>query len=196
MAQNSKANQLPDINTAIASLNSALLGVIESYKKELHKIRTGRASTGLVEGVLVDYYGSKVALSHLAQITAPESTMILVQPHDSNAVIAIEKAIANSGLGLSASRDSGVVRVSVPPLTEDRRKDIVRHLGKLTEDFRVQVRNCRRDTNEVIKELEKAGILAKDDAKKQLDKVQKSTDEHIKQIEALLALKEKDLMSL
>lgn len=169
---------------------------VEAFRRDLQKVRTGRATTGLIENVQIEYYGSRMALSHLAQITAPEPHTLVVQPYDTGALSAIEKGIQAANLGLNPSKEANVLRVSVPPLTEDRRKEICKHLHKLAEDFRVSIRTHRRETNDALKSLEKGGALSKDDAKRMLDKVQKQTDEQISKIDSLLSTKEKEVMAV
>lgn len=186
----------PTAEEIVTRLLESAKAAVEAFKRDLHKVRTGRASTGLIEGVLVDFYGSKMALSHLAQLTTPENHLIVIQPYDVGAISAIEKAIQSSGLGLNPSKEGNLLRVSLPPLTQERRKDIVKHLHKLAEDFRVSIRNYRRDANETIKAMEKEGELSKDDAKRVLEKIQKHTDEQVSSLDALLQAKEKEVMSV
>ena len=169
---------------------------IAAFKRDLQKVRTGRASSGLVESVMVDYYGSKTALLHLGQITTPDTSTISIQVFDAGAVSAVEKAIQNSGLGFNPSVEGNIVRIRVPALTEERRKEIVQHLNKMGEDSRVSIRNHRRDANDEAKTAEKAGELTQDDSKKVQDKVQKQTDSFIKEIEGLLQQKEAECMEV
>ena len=169
---------------------------LNALKRELQKVRTGRASSGLLEGVHADYYGTKTLISHLGQISTPEARLILIQVYDAKAVPAVEKAIQTAGLGFNPSRDGNTIRVVVPQLTEETRKDIVRHLHKMVEDIRVSVRNHRRDANEVLKRLEKDGIVTKDDAKRTSDKIQKHTDSSMAEIEKLLSAKEAECMEV
>ncbi|MCB0359396.1 MAG: ribosome recycling factor [Bdellovibrionales bacterium] len=169
---------------------------VSAFRRELKKVRTGRASTGLLEGITVDYYGSKTPLNALAQISTPEARLILLQVYDSNAIEPIEKAIISSGLGLNPSRDGNVVRISVPALTEETRKDITRHLHKMAEDIRVSIRNHRRDANESLKKLEKEGDLSKDDSKRAQEAVQKQTDQFISKVDELLSAKEAEILEV
>ena len=171
-------------------------GAIASFKRELQKLRTGRASASLLEGIHVDYYGSKTALSHLGQITAPEARTILIQVYDANAVSVIDKAIRAADLGFNPSREGNTLRIVVPALTEQTRKEIVKHLHKMAEEIRVSIRNHRREANEHIKKLEKDSELTKDDAKKDMDKVQKLTDHYNGEVDKLLAAKEKECMEV
>lgn len=169
---------------------------IAAFKRELQKVRTGRASGSVLEGVMVEYYGSKTALSHLGQITTPEPRMIVVQVYDAGAAVAVEKAIHSSGLGFNPSREGNTIRIVVPPLTEETRRDIVKHLHKMAEDYRVSIRNHRRDANDVIKKLEKEGTVAKDEAQKVMEKVQKQTDSAIAELDKVLAQKEAECLEV
>jgi ribosome recycling factor len=168
-------------------------GTVVTFKKELQKVRSGRASTGLVETVMVDYYGAKTQLSHLAQLSTPEARLILVQVHDSAAVPAVEKALKSSGLGLNPQREGNSLRVNIPVLTEETRREIIRHLHKIAEDMRVSVRNHRREANDAVRDGEKNGTVPKDEAKKALDRVQKQTDTAIQEIDKLLQAKEAEV---
>lgn len=169
---------------------------VAAFKRDLLKIRTGRASGSLLEGVQVDYYGSKTPLVHLGQISTPEPRLIVVQVYDAGAAAAVEKAIQTSGLGFNPAREGNTIRVVVPPLTEESRKEIVKRLHKLAEDIKVSVRNHRRDANESVKKLEKDGIVAKDDSAKVLDKVQKRTDAAVQEVDKLLQAKEAECMEV
>lgn len=166
---------------------------LAAFKRDLQKVRTGRASPGLLENIHVDYYGSKTQLTHLAQISAPEPRMIVVQVYDASAVSAVEKAIKSSDLGFNPMKEGNILRVSVPALTQEVRKEIIKHMGKVGEEMRVSVRNHRRDANEIVKKLEKEGSVAKDDAKKLTEKIQKQTDLTIAEIDKLLTVKESEI---
>lgn len=169
---------------------------VATFKRELQKVRSGRASAGLLEGVFVDYYGSRTPLQSLCQITTPEPRLIVLQVYDAKAVQAIEKAIIGANLGLNPARDGNIIRVSIPALTEETRKDIIRHLHKMAEDIRVSVRNHRRDANEQIKKLEKDHSITQDECKRAQEKIQKLTDDYVKQIDLVLAAKEKEVMEV
>ena len=171
-------------------------GAVTSFKRDLSKVRTGRASTGLVDAIQVEYYGSKAPLKQLAQISTPESRMILIQAYDAGAIPGIEKAIQNSGLGLNPSRDGNLVRVSIPPLNEQTRKEIVKQLNKIAEEVRVSIRNHRRDANEALKKLEKDDGLPKDDGKKAADRIQKQTDSFIDEVDKLFKAKEAEVLEV
>ncbi|MBP9837482.1 MAG: ribosome recycling factor [Proteobacteria bacterium] len=180
----------------IRNYDNECKAAINSFKKELQKFRTGRASGSLLEGLQVDYYGSKTALTHLGQITVPEPRVIMIQVYDSQAVSSVEKAIQTAGLGLNPSRDGNLIRVNVPPLTEETRKDLVKRLHKLAEDIKVSVRNHRRDANEEVKKLEKASTITKDETAKTMEKIQKQTDLSIAEVDKLLSVKEAECMEI
>lgn len=169
---------------------------ISAFKRELQKVRTGRASASLLEGVMVDYYGSKTALSHLGQITAPEARLILVQVYDSGAVSSVEKAIQSAGLGFNPSREGNTIRIMVPPLTEESRKELVRVLHKMAEDIRVSIRNHRRDALDKVKKLEKDSALTKDESKKAQDRIQKLVDTYTDEVDKMLKAKEAECMEV
>ncbi len=181
---------------AISNFENECKGAIAAFKRDLQKVRTGRASGSLLEGIHVDYYGSKTALTHLGQVTTPEPRMILVQVYDANAAPAVEKAIQGAGLGFNPSREGNTIRIVVPPLTEESRKEIVKRLHKLAEDIKVSIRNHRREANDALKKFEKDGIVAKDDAAKSIDKVQKQTDASTAEVDKLLEAKEAECMEV
>ncbi|MBL7662907.1 ribosome recycling factor [bacterium] len=167
---------------------------IEAFKRDLQKVKTGRANPSILEGITVDYYGSRTPLQSLGQISAPEPRLITVQIYDASAGQAVEKAINIAGLGFNAVREGNVIRIVVPPLTEETRRDLVKHLHKMAEEIRVSIRNHRRDANDAIKKLEKDSSLTKDDSKRGQDRVQKLTDMHIAEVDKLLAIKEKEIL--
>jgi ribosome recycling factor len=163
---------------------------------EFGSVRTGRASSGLIEKVQVDYYGTKTPLNQLATITVPEPQMVVLQPWDKGSIPAIEKAILQSDLGLSPTDDGNLIRVPFPPLSEERRKDLVKVVKKMAEEGRIAVRNVRRDANEALKSGEREHEISEDDSKRAHDQVQKITDKHIAEIDALLQAKEKEIMEV
>lgn len=167
---------------------------ISALKNELKRVRTGRASLSILDGIRVDYYGTLSPLNQIASLSVPESRLITVQPWDVSIIKDIEKAILKSDLGLTPSGDGKIIRISIPPLTEDRRKKLVKVVHKMCEDYKVAVRNIRRDSNELIKGLKKDGEIAEDDAFKAQDDVQKMTDEHIKLIDSIYKEKEKEIL--
>jgi ribosome recycling factor len=167
---------------------------ITSLKNEFKKIRTGRASLSILDGIRVEYYGTPTPLNQMASLSVPESRLISIQPWDVSVIKDIEKAILKSDLGLTPSNDGKVIRISIPPLTEDRRKELVKTLYKKSEEHRVAVRNIRRDSNELLKGLKKDGDISEDDAFKAQDQVQKITDKHIKLIDDVCKEKEKEIL--
>jgi len=177
----------------IKKLQEQCAASITAFKRDMQKVRTGRASSGLLENIQVDYYGSKTQLTHLAQISTPEARMIIVQVYDASAVASVEKAIKLSDLGFNPMKEGNTLRVSIPSLTQEVRKEIIKHLGKTGEEMRISVRNHRRDANEVLKKLEKDGGVTKDEAKKLVEKVQKQIDSTIAEIDKLLVAKEAEI---
>lgn len=169
---------------------------VENLKREFGKLRTGRASTALVESIKVDYYGTPTPLPQIASIAVPDSRTITIQPWDRNAFSIIDKAIQTSDLGLSAVNDGKLLRINIPPLTEERRKDLVKIAKKYTEETKVAVRNIRRDGNESLKKLEKDKEISQDDLKRGQDEMQKLTDNAIKLAEQVFAEKEKEIMDI
>lgn len=169
---------------------------LEALKKEFGAIRTGRASLGILDGITVDYYGTPTPLNQAANLSIPEPRLILIQPWETKMLGEIEKAILKSDIGLTPTNDGKLIRLFIPPLTEERRQQIVKHAKKLAEDARVAVRNVRRDVNEEIKKKLKDDHLSEDEAKKMQDEIQKATDSAIKKIDDLLAHKEKEVMTV
>ncbi len=169
---------------------------IDAMRKELAKMRTGRASTALIEGVLVDYYGARTPLNQLAALSAPEPRLLVIQPYDRGVMQAIEKAILQADLGLNPINDGKVIRVPIPELTEERRKELVRHAHKVAEGYRVSVRNHRRDANERLKKMQKDKQIPEDEARSTQDRVQKMTDEYIEKLDKVLKAKEDELMAV
>jgi ribosome recycling factor len=173
-----------------------MLKAVETIHQEFIKIRTGRASTALLDGVKVSYYGNMVPVSQTSTITIPEPRLIAIQPWDRNMIPEIEKAILKSDLGLTPSNDGTFVRLPIPKLSEERRKDLVRIVKKFAEDGRVAVRNIRRDVNEHLKKLEKGHEISEDELNQVLAETQKMTDKHIKDIDELLEKKEKEILEV
>jgi ribosome recycling factor len=171
---------------------------IETLKKEMATIRTGRAHASLLDTVHVDYYGSAMPLNQLATVTVPEASMLVIQPFDKSSIKAIETGILKSELGLNPANDGNVIRLPIPPLTEERRKELVKVLHRLGEEIKTAVRNVRRDSNEHLKRVEKdkQNPLSEDVAKKTLDQIQKATDDHIKEIDEILKHKEAEIMKV
>jgi len=169
---------------------------VQAARRDLAAIRTGRANPSLLERVEVDYYGTLLPINQLASISVPEPRLLVIQPWDKNAVKMIEKAILKSDLGLTPTTDGNVLRIQLPPLTEERRKELARLARKEAEDKRVAVRNVRRDVNDAIKKLEKDGQLSEDECRRAQSQVQELTDRYIKEIDDLLAAKEKEILEV
>lgn len=167
---------------------------VVALKNELKRIRTGRASASLLDGVRVDYYGTPTPLNQMASLSVPESRLIMIQPWDVSAIKGIEKAILKSDLGLTPSSDGKLVRIAIPPLTEERRKQLVKLLQKTCEDYKVAVRNIRRDANELIKGFKKDGDISEDEAFKAQDEVQTITNDYVKLIDETYKEKEKEIL--
>ncbi len=167
---------------------------IIALKNELKRVRTGRASVSLLDGIRVDYYGTLTPLSQMASISVPESRLITIQPWDVSVIKEIEKAILKSDLGLTPSSDGKIVRISIPPLTEQQRKELVKVVSKICEEYKVAVRGIRRDSNELLKGLKKDGDISEDELFKGQDQIQKITDEYIKVIDNIYKEKEKEIL--
>jgi ribosome recycling factor len=169
---------------------------VEDFRRAMAATRTGRASVHMLDSVSVDYYGSHMPLNQLAQVHAPEPQLITVQPFDPTSLPAIEKAIRAADIGLNPMNDGKIIRVPVPPLTEERRKDMVKHLHKVLEEHRTAVRNIRRDGNDAIKKAMKDKKITEDDEKRAMDEIQKLTDDEIKKMEEMSKGKEKEVMEI
>ncbi len=171
---------------------------LEILRKEFAAIRTGRASLGILDGITVDYYGTPTPLSQVANMSIPDPRQILIQPWEAKMVGEIEKALLKSDVGITPSNDGKVIRLTIPPLTEERRQQIVKHARKLAEDARVAIRNIRRDVNDEIKKKskDKEAHVSEDATKKLQDEIQKTTDAYIKKIDDLLGHKEKEIMTV
>lgn len=167
---------------------------LAALKHELNRVRTGRASLSLLDGIRVDYYGTATPLNQMASLSIPESRLIVIQPWDTSAIKEIEKALLKSDLGLTPSSDGKVVRIAIPPLTEERRKQLVKVVYKIGEDHKVAVRNIRRDGNEMLKAFKKDGEISEDEAFKAQDEIQKITDTFIGRIDETVKAKEKEIL--
>jgi ribosome recycling factor len=176
--------------TAVERMSKA----VEAFAKDLGGFRTGRASASLVERITVEHYGAATPLNQLAGISVPENTLLVIQPWDKTAIPAIEKALNNAQLGMTPAVDGGVIRLRVPAMTEDRRKDLVKQMGKRAEEARVEIRNVRRDEQEAVKKAEKGKEIGEDEARRQLDSLQKLTDGKIAEIDRLTAAKEREVL--
>ncbi|MFO7862159.1 MAG: ribosome recycling factor [Desulfosalsimonas sp.] len=184
------------IDLIISEASEKMDKSVDALKKDLKKIRTGRASLSLLDDVRVNYYNTPTPLNQLASLSVPESRLITIQPWDPSAIKEIEKAIMKSNLGLTPSSDGKIIRITMPPLTEDRRKDIVKQVNKVCEEYRIAVRNIRREANDSLKTLKKDGDASEDDVTKAFDQIQKLTDEHVKQIDDLYKDKEKEILEV
>jgi ribosome recycling factor len=183
-----------DIKSLFAEVKKRMDGQIDFVRKELAGVRTGRATTGLLDSVHVDAYGSKMPLNQVASLSVPEPSMILAQPFDPTLMATIEKAIRASDLGLNPGNDGKVIRIPIPALTEERRKELSRHVHKLTEEGRNHVRTIRRDANDKLKKMLKDHQISEDDEKRAIAEVQKITDLHIKSIDDLQQKKDAELL--
>ncbi len=183
-------------NDFLADTNKRMAATIEAFKSESARIRTGRASTSLVSNVLVNYYGTSTPLNQLATLGVPEPQLVVIQPYDGGALGEIEKAIQSAELGLNPSNDGKVIRVPVPPLTEERRKEMVKMVKKMGEDHKISLRNIRRDINDGLKSEEKEKKITEDDVRKGQSEVQKVTDQFVSQIDQLLSAKEKEILQV
>ena len=167
---------------------------IDSLKRDFNRVRTGRASISLLDGIRADYYGQATPLNQMASVSVPEARLIMIQPWDPKSCDAIAKAVLASDLGLTPQNDGKVVRIGIPPLTEERRRDLVKVVRKMGEESKVAVRNARREANEMLKEYKTEGEISEDDARRGQTEVQKLTDDYTAKVDGLLAEKEKDIL--
>ena len=185
-----------DAQLVYEEAQSAMDKATRKLRAELQKVRTGRASTALLDGVQVDYYGTPTALNQLANMSTPDPRLIVVSPYDKGSIGDIEKAILASDLGLTPSNDGKVVRIPIPPLTEERRKELVKHVHRLAEDHKVGVREGRRDALSMLKDLESEGAVPADDKRREEKRIQALTDEHVKKIDEMTAQKEEEILQV
>lgn len=183
-------------NKITADFEKSSQKAIEHFKSEVGKLRGGRASTTMLETIQVNYYGAQVPLIQVGMIAAPEPRLLTVQVYDANAVDAVEKAIQQADLGLNPSREGSLVRIMVPALSEERRKDLIKTLHRMAEEAKVSVRNCRRDALDVVKKEKEKNSLAEDDVKRLQDEIQKITDKYVKLVDENLTQKEKEMLSV
>ena len=181
---------------AIGQAKTRMEKAIEDFRKELATVRTGRANASLLEHVRVDYHGTPMPVNQLGTVTVPDATMLMIAPWDPSAVPLIDKAIRSSDLGLNPTNDGKVVRIPIPSLTEERRKELVKHIHKVLENHRTAVRNIRRDIKEAIDKLEKDKKISQDEQKRALDELDKLSHSETKRIEDLSATKEKEVMEI
>lgn len=180
----------------VEELKEKMQGSVDAYKRELTKIRTGRASLALLDGLKVDAYGSMLPMDQVGTLTIPESSMIAIKPWDPQMIAPIEKAILSSSLGLTPANDGNVIRLNIPPLTEDRRKELVKQVKKIGEEFKVAIRNVRRDGNDLFKKQKKDKEISEDDMFRLQEEAQKATDDFIKLLDEITANKEKEVMEV
>jgi ribosome recycling factor len=181
---------------AMAQARSRMEKAIEDFRKELGSLRTGRASVTLLDHIRVDYHGTSMPVNQLGSLSVPEPTMIVISPWDPSAVALIDKAIRTSDLGLNPTNDGKIVRLPIPALTEERRKDLVKHMHKVLENHRTALRNVRREIKEAVEKLEKEKKLSEDERKRAIEELDKVTQSETRKIEDLAAAKEKELMSV
>jgi ribosome recycling factor len=181
---------------ALAQAKTRMEKAVEDFRKELSGLRTGRANTALLDHIRVEYHGTQMPVNQLGTLSVPEPTMIVVSPWDPSVVPMIDKAIRTSDLGLNPTNDGKVVRVPIPPLNEERRKEIVKHLHKVLENHRTAIRNIRRDLKEAVEKLEKEKKVSEDERKRAVDELEKLTHSETKKIEDLSAVKEKEILEL
>ena len=180
----------------LADVKSQMQKTIDSTQRSFNTIRTGRANTALLDRVMVEYYGAETPLKSLANISTPDATTIMIQAFDKGSLPQIEKAISMSDLGLTPNNDGSVVRLNIPPLTSERRKELVKLAGKLAEEGKVALRNIRRDAVDEVRKQEKNSELSEDEARDEQDEIQKITDQYTAKIDELLAAKEKDITTV
>ena len=187
---------IPGLKETYIQLKTRMDKAVEDFRKAMASTRTGRASVHMVDSVNVECYGAQMPLNQIAQVHAPEAQLITIQPFDPTQLAAIEKAIRIADLGLNPMNDGKIIRVPVPSLTEERRKDMVKHLHKVLEEHRTAVRNIRRDGNDAIKKAMKDKKITEDDEKRAMDEIQKLTDDEIKKMEDMSKAKEKEVMEI
>ncbi|AYV71142.1 ribosome recycling factor [Bacillus sp. PK3-056] len=180
----------------IANTKDRMDKAIQSYSRELASIRAGRANASLLDRITVDYYGAPTPVNQLAGISVPEARLLVIQPYDKTVLGDIEKAILKSDIGLNPSNDGSVIRLSIPMLTEERRKELVKNVRKESEEAKIAIRNIRRDGNDDLKKLEKNGEITEDDLRGYNDDIQKLTDEYINKVDALTKEKEKEILEV
>jgi len=186
------------VETIIAESKKRMRTSIETLKKEMSTIRTGRANASILDTLHIEYYGATMPLSQIASVSVPESSTLMISPFDKTAIKAIETAILKSELGLNPANDGNVIRLPIPPLTEERRRELTKVVARLAEEIRTAIRNVRRDANEDVKKLEKDknASLSEDAAKKALDQIQKQTDESIKEVDEIVKHKDAEILKI
>jgi ribosome recycling factor len=187
---------ITNVKEASAQARTRMEKAVEDFRKELASVRTGRANVSMLDHIRVDYHGSQMPVNQLGTLSVPEPSSIVISPWDPGAVALIDKAIRTSDLGLNPTNDGKVVRVPIPPLTEDRRKDIVKHLHKVLENHRTAVRNVRRDIKEAIEKLETEKKISEDERKRSVEELEKLTHSETKKIEDLCGVKEREILEV
>ena len=182
------------INELFIDIKDRMNKAVDHYRHEVSTIRTGRASTSILDGVKVDYYGTPTPLNNIAHVSVPEGQLLVVQPFDPNSLELIERAIIGSDVGITPNNDGNVIRLNIPALTEERRKELVKIAYKIIEEGRVAERNIRRDANDLLKKSEKEHDLSEDNLRRAMDNIQEMTDDHIKELNVILDAKEKEIM--
>jgi ribosome recycling factor len=187
---------IPALKADYTQLRARMDKAVQDFQNSLGSVRTGRASVHMLDQVRVDYYGTPMPLNQVAQITTPDPNLIVIQPWEVSLIVEIEKSLRTSDLGFNPNNDGKIVRVPVPPMTEERRRDVVKHLHRVLEDHRTAVRNIRRDGNDLIKKAAKDKKISEDEEKRSLEEIQKLTDEEIKKMEEMAKKKEVEVMQV
>ncbi len=185
-----------DVGLVLDEASESMDKALRSLRSDLQKVRTGRASTALLDGIQLDYYGSPTPLNQMANLTTPDPRLIVISPYDKSMIQPVEKAIQTSDLGLTPSNDGKVVRIPIPPLTEERRKELVKHVHRLSEDHKVGVREARRDALSMLKDLVTDGSVPQDDGRQADKKIQALTDDYVKKIEETSSQKEEEILQV
>jgi ribosome recycling factor len=189
-------SSIPALKDIQQQLKTRMEKAVDDFRANLASTRTGRASVHMLDQIKVSYYGTDTALNQVAQVTAPEANLILVQPWDPSILADIEKALRTSDLGFNPQNDGKIVRIPIPPMTEERRREVVKHLNKTLEDHRTAVRNIRRDGNDLIKKSAKDKKISEDEEKRSLEEIQKLTDDEIRRMEEMCRNKERDVLQI
>ncbi len=187
---------MENVDSVLNEFKGKVSRAIDVYAKNIARLRTGRANIQILDGVKVDYYGNQVPINQVATVSIPEPNLIMLKVWDRNAVSAVEKAILASDIGVTPSTQGDVIRVPFPPLTEEKRKDLIKQVKKMAEECKVEIRNFRRESNDKVKSLEKGSKITEDDSKKAAEKIQKETDAAIARIDEIVAAKEKELLEI
>ncbi|MCX7943904.1 MAG: ribosome recycling factor [Deltaproteobacteria bacterium] len=187
---------MESIDSVLNEFKGKVSRAIDVYAKNIARLRTGRANVQILDGVKVDYYGNQVPINQVATVSIPEPNLIMLKVWDRNAVSAVEKAILASDIGVTPSTQGDVIRVPFPPLTEEKRRDLIKQVKKMAEECKVEIRNFRRESNDKIKSLEKNSKITEDDSKKAIERIQKETDNAIAKIDEIVSSKEKELLEI